>query len=143
MALLPDLPPIGEGEFQITNALLTDLQPETLPWDEARPYQSRPDVSVDFYNAGCPPGYFAEIVPPNAVDATEYGSPTSGIRCRLVATATPETMVAEAAGDAFSAYENAQRFNAAAAGLPTIPWALAGIAALGLLLWQRMQKKGK
>ena len=79
-------------------------------------------------------------MPPDAVDATDYGSPTSGIRCRLVETATPERLVDEAAGDAMSAYENAQRFNAAAAGMPAIPWALAGMAALGLILWQRMQK---
>lgn len=143
MAMLPDLPPISDGGFQITSLVLPgEPQAETLPWDPARPHQDRADAAQDFYNAGCPIGYFAQIVPPGAVDATDYGSPTSGIRCRLVVTATPETMVDEAAGDAQNAYENAQRFNAAASSTPAIPWALAGMAALGLLLWQRMQKKG-
>ena len=63
---------------------------DTLPWDPTRPYQSRTDASQDFYNAGCPAGYFAQAVPANAPDATDYGNPIAGMRCRLVDTTTPE-----------------------------------------------------
>jgi len=117
--------------------------PDTLPWDASRPYQSRPDASQDFYNTGCPVGYFAQAVPANAPDATDYGNPVAGMRCRLIDTTTPETQVAEAAGDLTLAYENAGRFNLAAVNATEFPWAMAGVAALGLLVYQRMQKGKK
>jgi len=65
------------------------------------------------------------------------------MRCRLVDTTTPETQVNEAAGDLTLAYENVGRFNLAAVNATEFPWAMAGVAALGLLIWQRMQKKGE
>lgn len=116
--------------------------PDTLPWDADRPYQQRNDAPRDFYNSGCPVGYFAQIVPPGSADGVEYGNPASVIRCRLVDTTTPLTQVEEAGGDLTLAYENAERYNLAAVASSEFPWVMAGIAALGLLIWQRVQKKG-
>ena len=113
---------------------------DTLPWDSARPYQQRADAPKDFYNTGCPDGYFAQIVPPGSPDAVEYGNPTSQIRCRLAATTTPFTQVSEAGDDLTLAWENAGRYNLTAVASTEFPWVMAGIAALGLLIWQRIQK---
>lgn len=117
--------------------------PDTLPWDSSRPYQDRPDAPEDFYNPGCPVGYFAQAVPLGSPDAVDYGNPVAGMRCRLVDTTTPLTQVTEAAGDLIGAYENAQRYNLAAVAPTTFPWVMAGVAALGLLIWQRIQKGRK
>lgn len=114
---------------------------DTLPWDPTRPYQQRPDAPKDFYNTGCPDAYFAQIVPPGSPDAVEYGNPASQIRCRLVTTTTPLTQVEEASGDLTLAWENAGRYNLAAVAPSEFPWVMAGVAALGLLIWQRIQKR--
>lgn len=115
--------------------------PDSLPWDPARPNQSRPDAPKDFYNPGCPDGYFAEAVPAGTdPNATDYGNPLAGMVCRLVATTTPATIVDEAGGDLSLASENMGRYNLAAVAPSGFPWAMAGVVALGLLLWQRIQK---
>ena len=116
---------------------------DTLPWDPSRPNQSRPDAPSDFYAAGCPVGYFAQIVPPGSPDAVEFGNPLGQIRCRLVDTTTPVTQVDEAGADLTLAWENAGRYNLASSAGGTFPWAMAGVAALGLLIWQRIQSKKK
>ena len=116
------------------------MSTDTLAWDASRPYQNRPDAPNDFYNTGCPDGYFAQIVPPGSPDAVEYGNPVSQIRCRLVDTTTPITQVEESGGDLTLAWENAGRYNLAVSSGEMFPWAMAGIAALGLLIWQRVQK---
>ena len=63
---------------------------DVLPWDSARPYTDR----SDFYNRGCPVGYFAQFVPPGSVASSPSpsGNPLVAIRCRRIDTTTPETL---------------------------------------------------
>jgi len=46
------------------------------------------------WNRGCPPGYFAQFVPPGAEGAVKVGE-TNWVRCRLLSTATPGTIARE------------------------------------------------
>jgi hypothetical protein len=68
------------------------------PWDPSLPYAG--DNPGNWWNGGCPPGYFAQFVSPTFVAAdgtvgTDYGNPASYAICRLVATTTPDTIVSE------------------------------------------------
>jgi len=113
--------------------------PDKLPWDTTRPYLNRSDAAVDYYNAGCPLGYFAELVPKGTPGATPLDVPTADIRCRAVSSTTPETLVGESADFAI---ENMTRFNAALQddpGMFATPGTLAVLAGIGLFVYARMR----
>lgn len=69
---------------------------ETLPFDSNLAQSDRAG-----WNAGCPLGYFAQFVAPDAVDAGVIppgflgASGGSGIRCRLMATSSAATIQSE------------------------------------------------
>jgi phospholipase/lecithinase/hemolysin len=68
------------------------------PWDANRPYAGA--NPGNWWNGGCPPGYFAQFVSPTFVadDGTlpsDYGNPASRVICRLISTTTPDTIAAE------------------------------------------------
>lgn len=116
--------------------------PDTLPWDQTRPYLNRADAQVDFYNAGCPQGYFAEVLPPPATDGVDIGIPGAVIRCRLATTTTPATLINESSPE--FAVENMTRFNGAVAdNMPMFPTELAVMGIIGLAIWWRESKSGR
>lgn len=79
------------------------------PWDASLPYAA--DNPGNWWNGGCPGGYFAQFVSPTFVAAdgtrpTDYGNPASRVICRLVATTTPDTIVSETGVTATDALQN-------------------------------------
>lgn len=116
--------------------------PDTMPWDASRPFQNRPDAGTDFYNSGCPSGFFAQAVPIGAADGVDYGNPDTRMRCRASATSSPLSQMSEVNYDINLAYENVGRYNASVS--LTQNWAaMAAMFAIGLLVWTKMQKGGK
>jgi len=114
--------------------------PDILGWDATRPYVNRADAASDYWNAGCPIGYFAEMVPRGTPGSVDIGNPDAAVLCRSVESTTPQVLVADATS---YAVENMTRFNAALLDtMPsTTPWAM--LALVGLLVWDRMQHPGK
>lgn len=89
------------------------MAPLFQPWQAARPYAA--DHPDNWWNGGCPPGYFCEFVSPTFVSAdgvrgADYGNPISRAICREIASTTPETIVAETGATMTDALAN---FNAA------------------------------
>lgn len=115
------------------------MPPLFQPWDPSRPYADQ--HPENWWNGGCPPGYFCEFVSPTFVSAdgvrgTDYGNPASRAICREIATTTPDTIVDETGATMTDALEN---FNAAlrqtvgqfgqnlALGMgASIPWIMVG-----------------
>jgi hypothetical protein len=80
-----------------------------LPWDPNLPYAA--DNPGNWWNGGCPPGFFAQFVSPTfvAADGTRpvnYGNPMSYAICRLMATTTPDTIVSETGTTMTDALQN-------------------------------------
>lgn len=114
---------------------------ETLPYDFTRPLADTRGP----WNGGCPEGYFAQFVAPGEPDAAEYGSPVVAVRCRLMATSTPETIVTESGatwGETLDVYQEAARDaldpsrRAGAVGIGPMFAGLSWLIPVGLaLLW--------
>ena len=107
---------------------------DILSWDPSRPYGHH----GDFWNQGCPDGYFAQFVAKD-LGGYDYGNPITNVRCRAIATTTPETIVDES-GTTWT--EQIDLFNDAVAdtlgqvsagvfqGLgASIPWAILAVIA--------------
>lgn len=117
---------------------------DVIPWDPARPYvRSTPN----FWNEGCPDGYFAQFIAKD-LGGYDYGNPLTNVRCRAVATTTPDTIVDES-GTTWT--ETVDYFNAAITdtlhqlsgdvfkGLgASIPWVL--LAVVGYLAFSSSPK---
>lgn len=111
-------------------------QPDILPWNPSLPYD-RPGAVV---NQGCPEGYFAQFVGAGEPGAIQYpgGSPSTWVRCRLMASTSPETIVAESgvtADEALAVYTQAVADTveqAAAAVKLALPWAVIAVGAFAL-----------
>lgn len=111
----------------------------TVPWDPTRPYVQRSDAATDFFNAGCPVGYFAEMVPIGTPGSVDIGNPDAAVVCRLVEGTTPETLINDSSQ---YAVENMTRYNSALLdAMPMGPGAWAIIGVIGLFIWDRMRKK--
>lgn len=79
---------------------------DVIAWDPTRPYTR---ATPNFWNEGCPDGYFAQFVAKD-LGGYDYGNPLTNVRCRAVATTTPETIVDES-GTTWT--ESIDGFNAA------------------------------
>src|SRR5713101_8023061 len=117
-----------------------DLEPYVV-WDSTLTVsQGRQPVQ----NNGCPAGYFAQYVGPGEPSAIFYPGRTDlAIRCRLMATTTPQTIVSESgvtATEAMAVYTDAikdtahQVGGAVASALSWTPYLLIGGGILGGLL---------
>lgn len=85
----------------------TDDPPaESLPYDPTFPFD-RPGALI---NKGCPPGYFAQIVPASAEGSVYVKIPGivqgSWMRCRLMATTTVQTNAEESGQAAAQSWYN-------------------------------------
>jgi hypothetical protein len=111
--------------------------PPILPWDTTRPFIQRSDAATDYFNAGCPVGYFAEVVPLGTPGSVSIGNPMAAVLCRSIESTTPDVLVADATE---YAVENMTRYNAALLdAMPMGPgtWAVLGV--IGLFIWTRMR----
>ncbi len=90
------------------------------------------------WNQGCPDGYFAQFVGVGEPEAQTY-APGKAVRCRRMATTTPETIVAESGitwSEAVDVYteavqDTARQVGGAVAGaLSWTPWLLGGAVLL-------------
>ncbi len=114
-------------------------QPAIVPWDPTRPYVQRSDAASDFFNAGCPVGYFAEMVPSGTPGAVDIGNPMAGVLCRSVESTTPDVLVSSSPE---YAVENMTRYNSALLdAMPMGPGAWAILGVIGLFVWDRMRHK--
>lgn len=64
---------------------------DVLMWDPALP---NPNGGQNWWNHGCPDGYFAQFIAKDQ-GGYDYGNPITNVRCRAIATTTPETIVDE------------------------------------------------
>ncbi len=130
--------------------------PDVVAWDPS--LLTQPDHPV-LFQRGCPADYFSEFVAPGTSGAKPYplsmigGDPNqlsqgTWVRCRLMATTTPETLAAETG---LSPSETLQVFTGAAEDtIEQIPervrravevafdfskWAVVGLATVAALIW--------
>ncbi len=95
-------------------------------------------------NNGCPDGYFAQFVGPGEYGAIRVPGETYALRCRRMATTTPETIVSESGvtwSEAVQVYTQAAQDTArqVAGALSWTPWVVGGaVLVVGGLLALRM-----
>jgi hypothetical protein len=122
-----------------------------LPWDPNRPFADQ--QGGNWWNGGCPVGYFTQFVSPTFVAPdgtvpTDYGNPASRAICRLAATTTPDTIVSETGvtwTDALNNFNDAiqQTLQQASSGIfqgigASLPWIL--VAAVVFLYLNTKQR---
>ena len=118
------------------NPMLEALPEDLRSWDPTRPYAAERPSGDTWWNAGCPPEFFAQFVAKDQPFAIDYGNPNSGIRCARVATMTPEKLAYQSG---ISAWESMEHFNQALQQTgrdivsTALPWGL--LLGVGLLLW--------
>jgi hypothetical protein len=113
-------------------------QPVIVPWDATRPYVQRSDAASDYFNAGCPVGYFAEMVPKGTPGSVDIGNPIANVVCRSVESVTPDVLLADSTD---YAVENMTRYNASLLdAMPMGPGAWAVLGIIGLVVWTRMRR---
>jgi hypothetical protein len=111
--------------------------PLIIPWDAARPFIQRSDAASDYFNAGCPVGYFAEVVPRGTPGSADIGNPMAAVLCRSIESTTPEILLADSTD---YAVENMTRYNAALLdAMPMGPGAWAVLGVIGLFVWTKMR----
>lgn len=107
---------------------------DIVPFDTALPYTDRGDNLQ--INRGCPPGYFAQFVPAGTRGAVFVQIPDlvqgSYMRCRLMATTTPQTQAEETGQSAAQSWYDLTNTGLGAGfgnflqALGWIPWIVGG-----------------
>lgn len=110
--------------------------PDIRPWD---PGLTTTSGRQPVQNNGCPDGYFAQFVGVGEPWATQVPGKNYALRCRLMATTTPETIVSESGitlDEALGVYRDAvqdtarQVGGAVAQAFSWTPWLVLGLGAI-------------